>query len=305
MAKPSPAAHKGPSRRLGELLLQIEAETDTAARLARDPVSIVREMADPVDAELVGLLASSLAFGNVTTILTKVRDVLRRLDGPVSTVCADPAAVRKRLAGFTHRLYRGADVAGLLIGGRRVQLEHGSMGDAFAAYKAADGLQEGLARLVDDVRRHGGLDTRATRGARHLLPDPRQGGSSKRLLLFLRWMVRPRDGTDVGLWSHLVSPAELLIPLDTHLFKLSKNVGLTTRSAPSWRAAEEVTAQLRRIDAGDPVRFDFPLCHLGMVGDCASRRDVVRCEGCGVRPLCVHWRLGGRRRLACRLLTPG
>ena len=290
MTKASPRARKGPSPRLGEVLLRLEAETDLGARLLRDPVSIARAVDDPLDAELVALLASSRAFGNVTTILAKVREVLARRGGAPRAACREPARVRRSLDGFTHRLYAGADVAALLIGAYRVQRAAGSLGLAFAAHKRASDLQEGLARLVDDVRREGGLDERGSRGARHLLPDPRAGGSSKRLLLFLRWMVRPRAGTDLGLWSELLSTDELLIPLDTHLFKLSKNVGLTSRSSPSWRAAEEVTARLREIDPRDPVRFDFPLCHLGMAQDCPSRRDARRCDGCGVRPLCVHWR---------------
>ena len=79
------------------------------------------------------------------------------------------------------------------------------------------------------------------------------------------------------------------MPIDTHLFKLSRNLGLTTRSGVTWATAEEVTAGLRRIDPDDPVRFDFALCHLGMVQRCPSRRDPALCAGCGVKPVCIHW----------------
>ncbi len=287
MPRSSPRA--APADRLLEVLTAVEASTDAGARVARDPVSIVRAVEEPLEAELVAVLASSLAFGNVATILSKVADARARLGAPIVVACAHPADVRRRLAGFKHRLYRGEDVAALLIGAARVQRRAGALGAAFAEHLRVASLQEALARWVDDLRGAGGLDRLRGPGARHLLPDPRVGGSSKRLLLLLRWMVRPRGETDVGHWSHLVPTSRLLIPLDTHLFKLSKNLGLTSRASPSWRAAEEVTAALAALDPGDPVRFDFPLCHLGMAQGCPSRRDDERCEGCKVRPLCVHW----------------
>lgn len=288
MPRSSPPA--APDDRLLAVLTAVEASTDAAARVARDPVSLVRAVDEPREAELVAVLASSLAFGNVRTILAKVTDARARLGVPLVVACARPGDVRRRLAGFKHRLYSGADVAALLLGAFRVQRRAGSLGHALAAHLREVSLQEALGRWVDDVRRAGGLDRRAGAGARHLLPDPRAGGSSKRLLLLLRWMARPRGATDVGLWSGLVPASRLLIPLDTHLFTLSKNLGLTSRSAPSWRAAEEVTAALAALDPTDPARFDFSLCHLGMAQGCPSRRDAARCDGCGVRPLCVHWR---------------
>ena len=171
-----------------------------------------------------------------------------------------------------------------------MQRASGSLGNRFAADLAREGsLRPALASFVEAVRTAGGLE-RGRRGADHILPDPHGASGCKRLLLFLRWMVRPDDGVDLGLWADRVPTSVLLMPIDTHLFKLSKNLGLTTRAGVTWATAEEVTAGLRRIDPDDPVRFDFALCHLGMVQRCPSRRDPVRCEGCGVRPLCVHWR---------------
>ncbi|MCC6645873.1 MAG: DUF2400 family protein [Polyangiaceae bacterium] len=275
------------------MLSEVERATDAVARVARDPVSLVRAAGDPREAELVAVLASSLAFGNVTTILAKIREVLARAGGPLVSATRDPRALGRSLRGFKHRLYRGEHVAALLVGAARVQRQRGSLGAALASHLERAPLQEALARWVDELRAHG-LDGLGDAGARHLLPDPRAGGSSKRLLLLLRWMARPPGPVDVGLWSGLIPASRLLIPLDTHLFKLSKNLGLTSRGAPSWRAAEEITRALTALDAADPTRFDFPLCHLGMVQGCPSRRDAARCHGCGVKPLCVHWRGAAR-----------
>jgi uncharacterized protein (TIGR02757 family) len=114
----------------------------------------------------------------------------------------------------------------------------------------------------------------------------------KRLMLLLRWMIRPADGVDLGLWD--IPTSRLIIPVDTHIHKLSRNLGLTRRNDVSWRTAEEITAALRRLDPDDPVKYDFSLCHLGMLQHCPSRRDPERCEGCGVQSVCRHWERTGR-----------
>lgn len=285
---------RGPSD--GALLSALErarASQDIAARVARDPVSIVHRYREPRDVELVAMVASACAFGNVTTILAKVDDALARLGPRPATEPRGARAVHRALEGWRHRLFRGEDLAALVVGVRAVQRAHGSLGEAFARDLASSGgdVREALARLVDAIRCAGHFPPRGARdgrrGAAHLLPDVRAGGASKRLMLFLRWMVRPADGVDLGLWP--VDPALLVIPLDTHIHRLARNLGLTRRADGSYRTAVEITSRLRRLDRDDPVRFDFALCHLGMAQGCPSRRDAARCEGCGVRPVCRHW----------------
>jgi uncharacterized protein (TIGR02757 family) len=100
-------------------------------------------------------------------------------------------------------------------------------------------------------------------------------------------MVRPADGIDLGMWK--VPTQRLLVPVDVHIHKLARNLGLTRRRDLSWKTSVEITRALARFDAADPTRYDFSLCHMGMVQRCPSRPDAARCEGCGVRPVCVHW----------------
>jgi uncharacterized protein (TIGR02757 family) len=144
-------------------------------------------------------------------------------------------------------------------------------------------LREGLARFADALR-----GERASRSLRHLVPDPRAGSACKRQLLYLRWMVRPADGVDLGLWP--LSPAQLIVPVDTHVHRIAKNLDLTRRNDASWRTAEEITAALREMDPHDPVRYDFALCHLGVSRACPSRRDSDKCAACVLKPVCVRWR---------------
>jgi len=132
---------------------------------------------------------------------------------------------------------------------------------------------------------------RLSRGYRHLFPLPSAGGPCKRLHLFLRWMVR-RESPDFGLWTS-ISPARLLIPVDTHIENMGRAIGLTRRRSRNWKMAEEITARLALVDPADPVKYDFALCHKRMSGDCRDRRDLLVCAPCGLRVVCRHWR--GRR----------
>jgi uncharacterized protein (TIGR02757 family) len=285
-----------PDRALRRALDLIDGRTDRAGRLARDPVRALHRYKDPLDQELVGLLAACLAFGNAAIIVRKLDEVLAQL-GPRPALAADaPEALAQKLKGFRHRVYQGDEVARLLVGARRVQRASGTLGARFADDLAGAGgrLRPALVSFVRALRQAGGLDAPGLgRGARHLLPDPEGASACKRILLYLRWMVRPADGVDVGLWADRVPAGLLVVPLDVHLHRLSLNLGLTERQTASWVAAEEVTARLRRLDPRDPVRYDFALCHMGMAGDCPSQADPERCEGCGVRPLCRHWRAPG------------
>jgi uncharacterized protein (TIGR02757 family) len=272
-------------------LERVRARSDLAARRDADPVAFVHRYREAEDQELVALVAASCAFGNVKAIRQKLEDLLARLGPRPAGACDDEARVEHALRGWVHRVYRGEDVARLLVGARKVQVAHGSLGARFAADLAEVGeVREALARFCDAIRAAGRFSEvkKKRGGVAHLLPDPRGNSALKRLFLFLRWMIRPADGIDLGLWW-MVSPSILIVPVDTHIHKLSTNLGLCTAKALSFRAAGEITAALRRFDPEDPVKYDFSLCHMGMLQRCPSRRDPKRCEGCGVMPVCRHW----------------
>lgn len=269
-------------RRLDQLL----ARRDPAAHRRADPVELVHRFADPADRELVGLVAALLAFGNAVAIRASVGRVLAALGpSPSRTVHRlSQRALRRRLDGFAHRVYRGSDVARMLGRAGALAREHGSLGDAMASRMDDSGgdLREALARVCDELR-----GPRPSPGLAHLVADPRAGSACKRSLLYLRWMVRPADGVDLGLWP--LSPAALVIPVDTHVHRISRNLGLTDRKTASWKTAEEITARLRAFDPRDPVKYDFAICHLGVSRDCPSRPDPAKCAECVLRPVCKQW----------------
>jgi uncharacterized protein (TIGR02757 family) len=287
-------SHPLSAARLGAIraaLDGVRARCDVEVRRNNDPVEFVHRYRELADQELVALVASSLAFGNVKALRAKIEDALGRIGPEVARAADDPAALAERLRGWKHRVYRDRDLTGLLVGARRVQRAAGSLGAALAGELEREGsLRPALSAWVRAIRHEGGLDGEAGEGGRggaHILPDPDKGSAVKRLMLLLRWMARPADGVDLGLWP--LPPSILLVPVDTHIHKLSRNLALTRRNDVSWRTAEEITEALRRFDPADPVKYDFSLCHLGMLQRCPSRRDPERCEGCGVKAVCRHW----------------
>ena len=165
---------------------------------------------------------------------------------------------------------------------------HGSLDRAFAAGHdpAAVDIRDGARGL-----RRARLPHRRARGLRRRLParpgfwyfftKPSGGSGCKRLNLFLRWMVR-RDAVDPGGWTG-VRPAQLIVPLDTHIVRLGRCLRLTRYTSPGWKMAAEITASLRALDPIDPIRYDFALCHLGMMNACGfgkpQRDRAVSAEG--------------------------
>jgi uncharacterized protein (TIGR02757 family) len=284
----------------------VRAGCDVAARRDADPVGIVHRYTDPADRELVALAAACVAFGNAKVIRTKLEDLFARVGPHPAEAAENAGALRARLEGWRARVFQGDDLARLLAGARVLQRKHGSLGSLFEAELRratakdkgvavgvgigtdADALREALGAWCDALRAAGGLRRDgARRGPAHLLPDPRGPSGCKRLLLFLRWMVRPADGVDLGMWN--VAPARLLVPVDVHVHRLARNLGLTRRGGTSWKTTEEITGALAQFDPADPVSYDFALCHLGMLQRCPSRRDPALCEGCGIQAVCVHW----------------
>lgn len=270
-----------------------------AERVKADPVEFPHRYRDPRDVEVVALISASLAYGRAELFKPKLEWLFSRLGArPAKAVAALTVGDAKALtAGFVYRFNVPADLAVLLLGVGRVLERRGSLEAHFlAAHHDAGSWQGALAGFASGiraaapekqiVRRLG-----PTRGLAHLLPSA-EAGAAKRLNLYLRWMVRGPDAIDFGIWKR-VSPAQLLVPLDTHVMRIGRWLGLTQRATLGWRTAEEVTASLRALDAADPVRYDFALCHYGMSGACPARPVKENCQRCPLRGVC---RVG--RRLA-------
>lgn len=261
---------------------------DYAAWRARDPIELVWAYDDMLDRELVAWITSTLAYGRVSLLKEAVLEILEVL-GPephARLVASEDVEAEfvDALEGFVYRMTRGRDVLDMLCGLQRVLREHTSLERAYLAAPHAGHLER--ASFLVQAIRAGRARAQLHRGLRYLMPDPADGGACKRLHLFMRWVVRGPDEVDLGLWQG-VDPSVLRMPLDTHTSRICRYIGLTSRRSNDGKAVEEISASLRELDAADPMRFDFALCHLGISGSCIHRRSEAHCPGCPIESICT------------------
>jgi len=287
----TPAAHRqaisGPGERLDDLYRSFDHVTS-----ATDPVHIVRRFTSPADREIVGFCAAALAFGRVASMLQSIESLLAVM-GPHPAAFVrrfDPAQERLRLEPMVHRWISGRDLIALLIVLQRMLIEAGSIeafflqGDVATSPHVGPALDSFSTRaLATDLRAAYGRRVPRQRGVAYFFPRPSAGSACKRLNLFLRWMVR-RDEIDLGVWSK-VSSARLVVPLDTHVIRLGRCLKLTRYTSPGWKMALDITNALRAFDSTDPVRFDFALCHVGMMNACGFQKPQGSSQ-CPLRGMC-------------------
>jgi uncharacterized protein (TIGR02757 family) len=258
---------------------------------ASDPIQRVRPFDDSADREVAGFCAAALAFGRVASVLNSI-DTLLGIMGPKPAAYVrefDPTKRHPELRAMVHRWTRGEDLAALLWILRQMLERSGSIegffleGDNARAEDVGDALDSFSTRaLAIDVRPAYGRRPRRP-GVCYFFPRPSAGSACKRLNLFLRWMVR-KDEIDLGVWSR-VAPSRLIVPLDTHVIRVGRCLGLTRYVSPGWKMAADITASLRRLDPVDPVRFDFSICHVGMMNACGFGRKQGDSQ-CPLKGLC-------------------
>ena len=278
------------------------ARTYHNAYLATDPLGLAHAYRGARDREVAAFLSASLAFGNAAAIRMSVKRIMERL-GPRPADALRrhrPEESARLFEGLYHR-WVGPEAIGSFARAIGAALRsEGSLEALFLkGYRAEEEtLQEALKRFRE--RLLGFLpaapaNAKVERGVSYLLPDPASGSACKRLHLYLRWMVRPDDGLDLGLWK-TPKTHQLIIPLDTHIARIGRLLGLTDRKTPDLKMALEITRNLKRIDPDDPVRYDFAISRMGILKHCPSKRDIELCAGCPLQDACRYWRGLPRRR---------
>jgi len=269
-------------------------ERRSTVHLANDPLSLCYRYEDPRDREVVALVASSLAYGNVKAILASLESIFSRMPSSPRRYLEyfNPAEGLKEFAGFKYRFHDCRDLCALFLAIRTMLEEADSIQEYFLAGHdpVAPDITSSLTEFTVSVL---SLDYSPVFGSpsipsdsyfRLFFPSPAGGSACKRLCMYLRWMVRPSDGIDLGLWKS-VSPAQLVIPVDAHIQRISRYLGFTSRRQADWRMAREVTEALRRLDPQDPVKYDFSLCHLGISEGCAGGNKGT-CLKCAISDVC-------------------
>ena len=234
--------------------------------IADDPVGLPHAFDDPRDREIVAFWISMLAWGRRATIIDKGHRLIEGMGGRphhfITTYGNDPEAIAHALSDWKHRTFTFADTVYFLRWLHHYYREHDSLEDAFARHlgpcdptvePALRGFHEHFFSLPDAPHR-----------TRKHVATPARNSRCKRLCMFLRWMVRHDDrGVDFGQWQR-ISPHQLCVPLDVHVERTARQLGLLNRKQADWQAVLELTANLRRYDPDDPVKYDFALFGLGI-----------------------------------------
>ena len=256
--------------------------------ISPDPLQFLYRYSKPADIEITAFLASALAYGRVQQIEKSLNNLLIRMgDSPSEFVINFDRDKRKKLKDFKHRFTTGDDISDLLTLLRTVISRHGSIEQYFArGYNPGDrniipALSEFCNSLLDiHAAGHKG---QPARGLKYLLVSPAGGSACKRLNLFLRWMVR-YDDVDTGLWKS-IDQARLIVPVDVHMGRLCKILGLYDQKTISLSAAAEITESFAEIEPADPVKYDFALSRIGILENCTGRRRKG-CEFCELFGFC-------------------
>jgi uncharacterized protein (TIGR02757 family) len=230
-----------------------------------DPVSVPHRFSKKQDIEIAGFFAAIMAWGQRVTIINKANELMKLMDdAPFDFIKNHKEKERKRFAAFKHRTLQPDDVIYLIDVLQKFYGQHPTMEDAFAkhmekkdedTFKALAGFHHHLfdqPYVIERTRKH--------------ISNPEKKSSCKRLNMFLRWMVRKDDkGVDFGIWTK-ISPSQLVIPLDLHVGRVARQLGLLHRTINDWQAAKELTLELKKFDANDPVKYDFALFGEGILG---------------------------------------
>jgi uncharacterized protein (TIGR02757 family) len=240
------------------------------SNLSPDPLVFARGYKDPLEGEAAGLIAAVFAYGRVEQIMKALGFIFGRLgSSPLNTLLSSsPKELTTLCEGFYYRFHKAPDLVLFLHllsqaleknkSLRELFLKNlsGEIGESIAAFcgEILSGDCRPLLAAKELPKRH---------PVRFLLSSPSSGGAGKRLCLFLRWMVR-KDELDPGYWRGALPTSNLVVPLDVHVARVGKFMGLTSRKDSGWKTAVEITASLRRFDPGDPLRYDFSLFRYGM-----------------------------------------
>ena len=269
---------------LKTILDRFYKEFDFRERLLHDPIEFPHKYKNPEDIEVSGFIASCFAYGKVGLFKPVIERILSVMGGnPYSFLMGFDVKRERGIFSVKYRFNETMDIICLLFIIHELLRKYLSLEKAFKRYYVPNSPNtgNGITGLISEIM---SINTAKVygenihpKGLTQFFPSPEKGSACKRINLFLRWMIRDKD-IDFGLWKG-IPKNKLVIPLDTHLARISRCLGFTERTSSDWKAALEITEALKRLDPEDPLRYDFALCHHGISGICKSR-DNPGCREC-------------------------
>lgn len=265
-----------------ELLDEAYERLATPAFIENDPIQLPRAFAKREDAEVIGFLTATIAWGQRRTIITNAWKLARLMDeAPFDFVMGASNAERERLDRFVHRTFNSVDLSHFVNGLRHLYTTYGGIENAFLPnapvpathWVATTGAD--MAEAIGRFKQRFFEPAHQPRTQKHVA-DPMKGSNAKRINMFLRWMVRPNDrGIDLGLWKK-IPPSALHVPLDVHTGRVARELGLLKRTQDDWKSVIELTENLRQLDPLDPIKYDIALFGLGVETPLSARTRSVR-----------------------------
>ena len=250
---------------LKEFLDKKTEEYDRPSFIATDPISVPHLFSKQQDIEIAGFFAAVFAWGNRTTIINKSRELIGMMDNaPHQFITQHHENDLKNFLHFKHRTFNTTDLLYFIRFLQHHYSANRSLESAFFKFATIPGTYVTEHALNNFYSYFFSLDDAPKRTSKHIA-SPQKESTCKRLNMFLRWMVRnDKKGVDFGLWKK-ISPSQLICPVDVHVARVARHFKLLQRKAVDWQAALELTNNLRKLDASDPVKYDFALFGLGVM----------------------------------------
>jgi len=240
-------------------------KTFDKSKISPDPLQFLHKYEKEKDIEVMGFIASMFSYGNVTQIINSLNRFIHLSENQPYDFIINYNSSKEN--SLIHRFYSAKDVDDLFHLLNKVYSDYGSLKNLFFSFYNPDSINlkeaiSGFSNHFINSYKKVNHKKEISLGIRFMFPLPELGSACKRMNLFLRWMVR-KDELDFGLWKEI--PArKLVIPVDTHVARISRKLKLTRRKNVSWKMAEEITEKLKKFDPADPVKYDFAICHIGM-----------------------------------------
>jgi uncharacterized protein (TIGR02757 family) len=243
------------------LLEEKARQFNSPAFIEDDPIQIPHSFSEPVNIEISGFLAATLAWGRRDIIIRNTLDLIGRMDNnPIDFLTNMEENDLRAFRDFKHRTFNGEDCKFFILSLRNLYKSGNGLYSAFLdGYNTRHNIKDAIWNFRIEFLK----TDHQQRSLKHLA-DPSLGSAAKRINLFLRWMVRKDEGgVDFGIWTG-INAADLYIPLDIHTGNVARQLGLLSRKQNDWKATEELTRVLRELDPDDPVRFDYALFGMGV-----------------------------------------